>query len=86
MRSESSSQTAERDLVVVELIELIAALDQRVPHVERVGEIKIAREAAALRKAASTRVEHLTAGSHLAREDEQSNAVMSDDGGPVRRS
>jgi hypothetical protein len=44
---------------VRELYELIAALDRRVPHVERVGEVSIARAAAALRTAALKRIEEL---------------------------
>jgi hypothetical protein len=42
-----------------ELLELIAALDRRVPRVERVGEASIARDAAALRAKALTRLAEL---------------------------
>jgi hypothetical protein len=49
-----------------ELREFVAALDRRVPHVERVGEAKIARDAAALRAKAMRRIEELV------REDESS--------------
>jgi hypothetical protein len=38
------------------LRELIAALDRRVPHLERVDEVEIARAAAALRKKAEQRL------------------------------
>ena len=38
------------------LRELIAALDRRVPHVERLGEVEIARAATALRKKAEERL------------------------------
>lgn len=38
------------------LRELIAALERRVPHVERLGEVEIARAAAALRKKAEQRL------------------------------
>jgi hypothetical protein len=41
------------------LREFIAALDHRVPHVERVGEVAIARAAAALRKKAVQRLAEL---------------------------
>jgi hypothetical protein len=41
------------------LHELIAALDRRVPHVERAGEIAIAREARALREKALQRIAEL---------------------------
>lgn len=43
-----------------ELEELIAALDRRVPHVERSGEAEIAREAASLRAKAVRRLEELS--------------------------
>jgi hypothetical protein len=46
--------------VVVALRELIEALDRRVPQVERVGEVRLAREAAALRKEAARRIQELT--------------------------
>ena len=42
-----------------ELQELIAALDRRVPRVERVGEASIARDAAALRAKAVKRLAEL---------------------------
>jgi hypothetical protein len=45
-----------RARIVRELYELIAALDRRVPHVERVGEVAIARAAAALRDDALKRI------------------------------
>ena len=44
---------------VRELLELIAALDRRVPHVERVGEISIARAASALKLEALKRIEEI---------------------------
>lgn len=45
-----------------ELLDLIAAIDRRIPHVERVGETEIAREAAALRIKALKRIADLRAG------------------------
>ena len=45
--------------LVRELLELIAALDRRLPHVERAGEIAIARDAAALKAKALQRVAEL---------------------------
>jgi hypothetical protein len=42
------------------LRELVDALDRRVPQAERVGETRIALDAAALRKAALNRIEELT--------------------------
>jgi hypothetical protein len=44
---------------VRELYELVAALERRVPHVERVGELSIARAAAALKTEALQRIEEL---------------------------
>jgi hypothetical protein len=49
----------DRDRVIAALIELIEALDRRVPHVERVGETRIAAEAAMLRNDAMARVDEL---------------------------
>jgi hypothetical protein len=44
--------------------ELIAALDRRVPQIERAGEAAIARDAAALRSQAIERLAELEAASH----------------------
>jgi hypothetical protein len=49
-----------------ELHELIAALDRRVPQVERAGEAAIARDAAALREKALRRLRELEAQSPIA--------------------
>jgi hypothetical protein len=56
MTSEHPIVDTRRTQVVRELHELIAALDRRVPQVERVGEVAIARAAAALRGEASRRI------------------------------
>ena len=48
-----------RAQTVRELQELIAALGRRVPQVERVGEISIARAAAVLKSEALKRIEEL---------------------------
>jgi hypothetical protein len=74
----------DRDGVVAALRELVEAIDRRVPHVERVGEAHIAREAAALRKEAAKRIEELLTMERdsRTRENERSDAVMNDDGGP----
>ena len=45
--------------VIRELLELIDALDRRVPCVERAGEASIAREAAALKDRALNRIAEL---------------------------
>jgi hypothetical protein len=56
-------KTAEGDRLRAQrhLRELIAALDRRVPHVERLGEVEIARAAAALKKKALQRLAKLEA-------------------------
>ena len=48
-----------RSSAVRELLELIAALDRRVPQVQRAGESSIARDAAALKVRALKRIEEL---------------------------
>jgi len=60
VRSAPKTMTAiTRDELIQELRELIAALDRRVPHVERAGEVSIARDAAALKARALKRIEDL---------------------------
>jgi hypothetical protein len=78
---------ADTDLVVHALGELVDALDRRVAHVERLGEARIAREAAALRKEAVNRIQELTGAQfdRDTREVERSGGVMTDDGGPLRK-
>ena len=74
-----------RDLVVAALRELVDALDRRLGHVERLGEARIAHEAASLRKEAMNRIKELTtaSGDRDTREAARSDAVMADDGGPI---
>jgi hypothetical protein len=57
---ESLAMTPSR--AVRELLELIAALDRRVPQMERAGEASIARDAAALKARALKRIEELERG------------------------
>jgi hypothetical protein len=67
--------------VIAALGELIDALDRRVPHIDRAGEVQIARDAARLRSEAVARINELRSAvsdSNLA------NAIISDDGGPPR--
>ena len=75
------------ELVVQALRELVDAHDRRVAHVERLGEARIAREAAGLRKEALHRIQELTAASsdRDTREAERSGGVMTDDGGPPKK-
>jgi hypothetical protein len=56
MTSEQITADERRTRSVRELYELIAALDRRVPQVERVGEIAISQAAAALRDEALKRI------------------------------
>jgi hypothetical protein len=78
-------RASDHERVVVALRELIEALDRRVPLVERLGEVGIAREAAALRNDATKRLEELTATQSdvQTRERDRSAAEMTDDGGPL---
>jgi chorismate mutase len=59
MAMKQDGAAATRARALRSLRELVAALDRRVPHVERVGEVKIAREAASLRKEALKRIADL---------------------------
>jgi hypothetical protein len=45
--------------VIHDLLDLIAALDRRVPQMQRAGEASIARDAAALKDRALKRIEEL---------------------------
>jgi hypothetical protein len=56
LTSEQTTADNGRTRIVRELQELIAALDRRVPQVERVGELAIARSAATLRDEALRRI------------------------------
>jgi hypothetical protein len=56
---ETATARSTRAQIVRELYELIAALDRRVPQVQRVGETSIARAAAALKSEALKRIEDL---------------------------
>jgi hypothetical protein len=50
----------DRTTLMRHLRELIEALDRRVPHLERTGEIRIARDAAGLKKKALERLARLS--------------------------
>ena len=53
------------------LRELIAALDRRVPRVERIGELEVAREARALKEKALRRIAELEANHDTNHNDAQ---------------
>jgi len=59
--TEPAASPVDRAQTLRELRELVAALDRRVPQVERVGETAIARAAAALRVEALKRIAELGA-------------------------
>jgi hypothetical protein len=59
MTERAAASPIDREQTLRELQELVAALDRRVPQVERVGEIAIARAAAALREEALRRIAEL---------------------------
>ena len=72
------------DVVVEALNELVEALDRRVRHVERLGETRIASDAASLRTTAVNRIQELSGGRSAREiEAERSGGVMTDDGGPL---
>jgi hypothetical protein len=73
-----------REGILAALRELIAALDRRLPRAERRGEVRIAREAAALRRDTAMRIEQLTSADRQCREAALAAAVMADDGWPQR--
>ena len=61
MADKKKTAEGERTRAQRHLRELIAALDRRVPHVERIGEVEIARAATALKKKALQRLAKLEA-------------------------
>ena len=63
MADKKTTAESDRTRARRHLRELIAALDRRVPHVERVGEVDIARAATELRKKAMRRLASLEAKS-----------------------
>ena len=73
--------------IVTTLRELISALDRRVPHVDRPGELRIARDAQMLRHQALAEIEVLSrqAPGHSPYDQELVNAIMTDDGCPRPR-
>jgi hypothetical protein len=79
--TESSSPSE----VIAALRELIEALDCRVPHADRSGEIRIGKDAAMLRNEAVTRIAALqhTGLNHPAHDRELVDAIMTDDGSPT---
>lgn len=63
------------------LREMIDAIDRRVPQIERAGEMRIAREALALRSEAARRLEELERTDDAEYDENLVEAIMTDDGG-----
>ena len=61
MSPDQTPPEGERNRAIRHLRELIAALDRRVTHIERVGEGEIARDAATLKAKALERIAKLEA-------------------------
>jgi hypothetical protein len=53
---------ADKAALIDELMALVTAIDQRVPHIDRIGEHRIAQDAAELKARALERVARLRAG------------------------
>lgn len=69
------------DRTLHDLVELVEALDRRVPQ-DRPGEPRIALEAAHLRQQARARIQELESSAPERGDTDTANAVMSDDGAP----
>jgi hypothetical protein len=61
MTDKKTADEADRTRALRHLRELIAAIDRRVPHIERLGETGTARDAATLREKAMARITELEA-------------------------
>lgn len=59
LASVSENKTAEVREMLSDLAELIAALDRRVPRLERIGEAQIAQDAAELRERALNLIQRI---------------------------
>jgi hypothetical protein len=82
MSSHKGIAQSDRTRKLRHLQELIAALDRRVPQVERIGEIEIAREGRALREKALQRIAELEASPETSHTSEslRMNVLDDDDG------
>jgi hypothetical protein len=59
MTGDKTRTNVDRNDLIVRLRELIEALESRVPHLEREGEVRIAQDAAALKQKALERIAEL---------------------------
>jgi hypothetical protein len=84
MSSHESHGASGPTRIIAALRELISALDRRTPRMERMGEIRIARDAAMLRGDAVARIEELKqAGTDRSYDRDLVEAIMTDDGAPA---
>jgi hypothetical protein len=83
--NQTAASVADRNRTLDILVELVEALDRRVPHVDRLGERRIAVEAANLREQARARIRELesSAADQQTGDTDSADAVMTDDGAPV---
>ena len=84
MTEKTSGGASATSRVLTALRELIRALDRRVPHIERTGETRIARDAQLLRTQAVDRIDELERGDSREERYDQDlvDSIMTDDGGP----
>jgi hypothetical protein len=75
-----SNQDTTARRVLAALKELVKALDRRIPHVGREGEIRIGKDAAELRREAVSRIETLQRNVY---DWALVDAIMTDDGNPT---
>jgi hypothetical protein len=84
MSSHESHGASGETHTIAALRELIGALDRRTPRVARMGESRIARDAARLRSDAVARIEELKqAGTDHGYDRDLVEAIMTDDGAPA---
>ncbi len=69
MVKKKTTDGVERARVLRHLRELVAALDRRVPHCDRAGEVQMARDAAELRDKALKRIAELESRFHRSNVD-----------------
>ncbi len=85
MNTKPPSSVSTASCILAALRELVSALDRRVPHGERPGEIGIARDAQMLRREAVAQIETLSRrrSDHKPYDGELVEAIMTDDGCPT---
>jgi len=78
-----SSLTSSPSETLVALRELVEAIDRRVPHAERPGEVRISKDAALLRNEAVRHIEALLRDQNRPADQDLIDAIMADDGNPT---